>query len=291
MFLLHVISTPPAVIKIRTFPDCTAAEKRWHRASAAWPLVDVWLVSSAHNKECGYVMFIATSNASVLHWRIWKVLPYSAKMLHSCVEVTWERDTHTHTLFRTDPNEVGSSQCGASGAPGLAVNVHARPLLSVLQGKLHTSVQVLQTRDSGEVHGAQPQLFHPCSPPLLHQRWNHQVVHWGKCERWNKPMNSPQPSCRNIWSHTSRSWWWRLWRSPFLSAARTEATSITWSLFTTFYRLLYNTEAELRTRLEFWGAVNSRFYLGVCSYSHRALVPSPHCNNDQVFGLERVFLT
>lgn len=76
-------------------------------------------------------------------------------------------DSVTRPQLRTDPNKVGGSQRSAAGASGLAVDVHAVPLLSVLQGKLHASVQVLQAGNAGEVNGGQPQLLHACSPPLL----------------------------------------------------------------------------------------------------------------------------
>lgn len=78
------------------------------------------------------------------------------------------RRTYTVYLFiDTDPDEVGGGHGGAAGAPRLAVHVHAAALLSVPQGELHPSAQVLQAGDAGEVRRAQPQLLHPRRPPLL----------------------------------------------------------------------------------------------------------------------------
>lgn len=70
-------------------------------------------------------------------------------------------------MFRTDPDEVRSDQRGAAGTPCLAVDVDAGPLPPVLQGELHPLMEVLQGGDSGQVHGAQPQLLHACISPLL----------------------------------------------------------------------------------------------------------------------------
>lgn len=47
------------------------------------------------------------------------------------------------------------------------MDVHTAALLAVLQGELHAAVQVLQAGDAGEVDGAQPQLLHSDSSPLL----------------------------------------------------------------------------------------------------------------------------
>lgn len=47
------------------------------------------------------------------------------------------------------------------------MDVDTAALLTVLQGKLHTAVQIFQTGDAGQVDSAQSQLFRPCSMPLL----------------------------------------------------------------------------------------------------------------------------
>ena len=67
----------------------------------------------------------------------------------------------------TDPYEIGSDQRGTATAPGLTVDVHTAALLSVAHDKLHASVQVLQAGYPRQVNGAQPELLHPCVPPLL----------------------------------------------------------------------------------------------------------------------------
>lgn len=69
--------------------------------------------------------------------------------------------------FSTDPYEVRSDQCGAAGTPRLAVDINACSAPSVLQGELHSPVEVLQGGDSSQVHGAQPQLLYACGSPLL----------------------------------------------------------------------------------------------------------------------------
>lgn len=106
----------------------------------------------------------------------------------------------------TDPNEVGSSHCSAAGASGLAVDVHAGSLLSVLQGELHASVQVLQAGNAGDVHGAQPQLLHPCSPPLLPPASNPPGILW-MSETYKRILFSwLHPTMRFTWLVSQKIW-------------------------------------------------------------------------------------
>lgn len=73
--------------------------------------------------------------------------------------------SHVHT----DPYEVRSHKCGAARASRLAVNVHTGALLSVAQHELHPCEEAVQAGDTRQVHGAQSQLLHTCSVPLLLQ--------------------------------------------------------------------------------------------------------------------------
>lgn len=81
--------------------------------------------------------------------------------------------------WQTDPDEVGSNQCGTAWASSFAMDIDTAALLSVLQSKLNTAMQILQTGDAGEVDGAQSQLLHSCSTPLLppHIRLQHVLQH------------------------------------------------------------------------------------------------------------------
>lgn len=138
------------------------------------PITLAWSPEPDKPKVCSDLRELKTSQKTV---NLESKQDLQLRLLSVCFSATlngcqvWRassrRDGVTRPQIRTDPNKVSGSQRGAAGASGLAVDIHAVPLLSVLQGKLHASVQVLQAGNAGEVNGGQPQLLHARSPPLL----------------------------------------------------------------------------------------------------------------------------
>lgn len=172
------------------------------------------------------------------------------------------RDSVTRPQLRTDPNKVGGSQRSAAGASGLAVDVHAVPLLSVLQGKLHASVQVLQAGNAGEVNGGQPQLLHACSPPLLPPHYKQmQSVDYTQlqhnsvlflchvCNSVAEPLHTRPAAAALLDSFTHNMLAWYRWRK--LTSAELEKYLVSYISFMVITARTFSVSTSCDTRNSF----------------------------------------